>query len=763
MVPTLQEKIVAVQSNNTQVKEVVVNRDKIVEVEKLITKTDTQNYIQDQIKTIDRFEDRSIPVFSTVEKIVEVPHILEKIVEKIVIMPQVVEVLKYVHEIVEEGDLGVAVGVDVSIQEARYKELYGTLKVRFEGLLTELRRLRTQNPNLKATIDIIEKFLLEFDRLAQFQRIVQVNRDKIVEVDRNVPVLVPTRDALSIRTDLANALLIEKLVLELRRLRKENPGLRFNLDEDVQLIFFSELGSNLPGNLTEEVNAQLKSYTDSMWRKFTTIGGQWTTDHELMLATILQERFTLANLIKQANLEIEKSRAIADKRLEGLRKYKLATNTFEQKYKSLEGELNRNLGGGNVVVFSKLFGDFNNFLNSEIRTIHYEEEPIAILGEITGSDGNFLRLESVLRERDAENRLLREKLLAIEKEKPSSINISTDQSRTIQNLRNEINNLTSQLSTLRAQSSVSVNISANTQEYEIKIKTLNSRIQELESQLRTVRIDYEGQIRAGKTESEKALRESQLQNSEFQRKIANYENQIASLNKTIDDYKRRVGDLTALVSKTGEVVPSTPVSSSQISASLTSSGKAPASSATTTPGTFTSGYQDVSASRPTGYGTTASTATGARTSGTATTYGSTGAGLSGATGLATSLSGAGLSSSGTYTTGGATSGATVTGASTSYGASGATGYGATTGASGTGYSSGVQRASSIGLSGSLSGAGLSGVGLSGSLSGAGLSGSVTGSASYSSSGAGGASGATYYSSGTSGSTYTPGSYSSYKK
>ncbi len=54
-----------------------------------------------------------MPVYSTTEKIVEVPHILEKIVEKIVIMPQVVEVLKYVHEIVEEQTLGIAIGVEI--------------------------------------------------------------------------------------------------------------------------------------------------------------------------------------------------------------------------------------------------------------------------------------------------------------------------------------------------------------------------------------------------------------------------------------------------------------------------------------------------------------------------------------------------------------------------------------------------------------------------------------------------------------------------
>ncbi len=79
-------------------------------------KTDVRNQIQTQLQVVDRFEQKVVPVYSTVEKIVEVPHILEKIVEKIVIMPQVVEVLKYVHEIVEEQSLGVAVGVDITIQ-----------------------------------------------------------------------------------------------------------------------------------------------------------------------------------------------------------------------------------------------------------------------------------------------------------------------------------------------------------------------------------------------------------------------------------------------------------------------------------------------------------------------------------------------------------------------------------------------------------------------------------------------------------------------
>ena len=65
----------------------------------------------------------------------EVPHILEKIVEKIVIMPQIVEVLKYVHEIVETEELGVAVGVDVMTHEQKYKLLARNLHTNFDMLI----------------------------------------------------------------------------------------------------------------------------------------------------------------------------------------------------------------------------------------------------------------------------------------------------------------------------------------------------------------------------------------------------------------------------------------------------------------------------------------------------------------------------------------------------------------------------------------------------------------------------------------------------
>lgn len=106
-------------------------------------------------------------------------------------MPQVVEVLKYVHEIFEDDGLGVPLTADIQVAEVRYRELYGNTKKQLEILLIELRKLMTTNPNLRAIIEIIERFLLEFDRLASAQRVVAVDREKIVEKEVGRAVAVP--------------------------------------------------------------------------------------------------------------------------------------------------------------------------------------------------------------------------------------------------------------------------------------------------------------------------------------------------------------------------------------------------------------------------------------------------------------------------------------------------------------------------------------------------------------------------------------------
>ena len=100
--------------------------------------------------------------------------------EKIVVMPQIVEVLKYVHEITEKEELGVAVGVDVASYEQRLKILSKDIKVNFDILLLELRKLLKSTPALRGIIEIIERFLVQFEEYLLYPKIFQIPKEKIV-------------------------------------------------------------------------------------------------------------------------------------------------------------------------------------------------------------------------------------------------------------------------------------------------------------------------------------------------------------------------------------------------------------------------------------------------------------------------------------------------------------------------------------------------------------------------------------------------------
>ena len=269
--------------------------------------------------------------------------------------------------------------------------------------MVELRKLRVSNPAIKVQIDIIEAFLIELEKIMKFQRIVQVEKEKIVEKEVNVPVLVPTRDSVSVKNDLSMTILVEKLITELKRIKSENKNINLNLDEEIQLIFFTELfGGNV--DLREEISSQLKSYRETAYTKLFSLGKSWSTDHEIMFNTILQERFAMANMVKHANLEIEKAKAISDQRLEGYRILKQATDVFQAKVDTFERELNVLIGNykgdnrieGELRGLLRGLGDIRTVLKEDVRKI-YIEEPVAMLGEIHGSDGNFLRLQSAFR------------------------------------------------------------------------------------------------------------------------------------------------------------------------------------------------------------------------------------------------------------------------------------------------------------------------------------------------------------------------------
>lgn len=125
----------------------------------------------------------------------------------------------------------------------------------------------------------------------------------------------------------------------MKRLQKTNPNIKFDLEDDVRLIFFSELdgtGSALEGDLTNK----LKSFSDSVYRKFQSLGS-WSMDHQLMLNSFLQERFLMANLVKSANSEIEKTKTLQARNTEYIRK----TEADLDAYKLSMSKLRSNLGG----------------------------------------------------------------------------------------------------------------------------------------------------------------------------------------------------------------------------------------------------------------------------------------------------------------------------------------------------------------------------------------------------------------------------------
>ena len=296
----MEEKIISVEKKDCEIKEIEVFNDRIIEQEKVVIKTDVRNQIESRIDVVDRFEEKIVPVTTCTEKIVEVPYILEKIVEKIVIMPQVVEVLKYVHEIVEQETLGVAVGVDVRIQEAKYQELYGKVKPQFEIILTELRRLRTSNPALKVQIDLIETFLVELNRLIAFPKIVQVEKEKIVEVDKNIPVLVPKLDLEAERFQTTLSMIISKLLGELLRIKESNPNVNFNIDTEILKVFSSQFREkngllNIEGGLEKNLHKVFGFYDNFL----SSLGGSsLSNDSQLMYTAALEERLLMSSLIE---------------------------------------------------------------------------------------------------------------------------------------------------------------------------------------------------------------------------------------------------------------------------------------------------------------------------------------------------------------------------------------------------------------------------------------------------------------------------------
>lgn len=246
------------------------------------------------------------------------------------------------------------------------------------------------------------------------------------------------------------SLLVEKLILEIKRIKKENPNVRLGLDDEVGLIFFTELYDKANVNLSADFQANLKRYTEDAIRRFTKNGGRWTTDHEVMLNTVLAERFAMANAIKYANEEIEKSKALVEIKAAALREreaqLQALSKTVQELYRSLTELNNSGAISSNSLVTRNL--DILGTLVTSSFTIKIGE-PTRVLGDFEGSGNDFNRLLSYLRERDGEVQLLKTRLIDTEKRALTVSSSSGDSERTVATLRAQNADLIKQIDTLR--------------------------------------------------------------------------------------------------------------------------------------------------------------------------------------------------------------------------------------------------------------------------------------------------------------------------
>lgn len=136
-----------------------------------------------------------MPVSSSYERIVEVPHLLEKVVERIIMMPQIHQVTQHVYDIQEEANPGVAVDADFNEHQKQYNKLYSSLKKDSQALIEELRTMKKSNPELAEKLSSIENYVEELDKISAFPKIVQVTKDRVVNNNVSVPVLMPGKSS----------------------------------------------------------------------------------------------------------------------------------------------------------------------------------------------------------------------------------------------------------------------------------------------------------------------------------------------------------------------------------------------------------------------------------------------------------------------------------------------------------------------------------------------------------------------------------------
>ena len=139
--------------------------------------------------------------------------------------------LKHVHDVIQEDSLGPKSTAEINVHEQNFKNLGRDVKGQLDILLVELRKLKVSTPALKVQIEMIEGFLAQLEQFLLYPRIFQVPKEveKIVEVEKNKVVALQKQDERSLKMELSLSLLVEKLIMEIKRIKNAHPNVNLDL------------------------------------------------------------------------------------------------------------------------------------------------------------------------------------------------------------------------------------------------------------------------------------------------------------------------------------------------------------------------------------------------------------------------------------------------------------------------------------------------------------------------------------------------------
>lgn len=91
-----------------------------------------------------------------------------------------------------------------------------------KDLIAELKAMKKAHPELSDKISALESYITQLDEISAFPKVVQVTKEKIVNKDVAVPVIMPRKTSENIRNEAFYLVMIEKLIKELKNAKAHN-------------------------------------------------------------------------------------------------------------------------------------------------------------------------------------------------------------------------------------------------------------------------------------------------------------------------------------------------------------------------------------------------------------------------------------------------------------------------------------------------------------------------------------------------------------